>query len=124
MLSHQRTRHVSWVVSRSPIGGPCVWADTARQRVRPPNTPTRLPKGEPHQAWVTATTPRLAATWSFFLSFRAARKRIEFGPGYEVEFARPAGDYRARGWSFDDDIEDEDGRIIPRHVVQLERLPP
>lgn len=79
---------------------------------------------EPYSAWISATGPRLAVTTSFFIAFPAARKEQMFGPGYEVEFPWPAGDYHAQGWSFEDDLtEDEDGRAFPRRVVRLAALP-
>jgi hypothetical protein len=84
----------------------------------------QVPAGEPVFAWIAATTPRLVATSSLFMRFTAARKRKEFGPGYEVEFAWPIGDYRVWGWSFDDGVENEDGQIIDLKVVRLERWPP
>lgn len=81
------------------------------------------PAGEPLFAWIAATAGRLVATSSLFLAFASEQKRNEFGPGYEEEFAWPAGDYRIWGWSFDDDTENEDGQIIGRKVVRLEPWP-
>ena len=83
----------------------------------------RVPKTEPSFAWIAATTPRLVATSSLLLWFTQAQLRREFGPGYEVEFARPVGEYQAWGWSFPTDTENKDGQLIDHNVVRLERLP-
>lgn len=78
------------------------------------------PKPEPMFAWIAATAGRLVATSSLFLAFTNARKRREFGPGYEVEFAWPNGDYRMWGWSLDDGAENEDGQIFGQKVIRME----
>jgi hypothetical protein len=78
------------------------------------------PASEPLFGWITATAGRLVATSSFFLRFTDEQKRREFGPGYEVEFAWPSGDYRMWGWTFDDDVENEDGQIIDKKVIRME----
>ncbi|MFO0956459.1 MAG: hypothetical protein U0800_03205 [Isosphaeraceae bacterium] len=73
----------------------------------------------PGATFIAPRGPRLAVTWSWSLRFTPEEKKKYFGPGSQVEFAWPPGEYLARAWEFDD-AEDEDGEVcLGQLVVQL-----
>lgn len=73
----------------------------------------------PRVAFISPRGPRLGVTWDWMLGFTPRQKRRMFDPGYQMEFAWPAGDYQARAWQFDT-LENEDtAEYIEQLVIQM-----